>query len=65
VIEGVAAACGATAELEIIPLTPAVVNDAEVTEVVWAAAEAVVGPENVLLGQRGAWAGRASSQSTL
>jgi amidohydrolase len=52
VIEGVAAACGATAELEIIPLTPAVVNDAEVTEVVRAAAEAVVGPENVLSGER-------------
>ena len=52
VIEGVAVACGATAELEIIPLTPAVVNDAEVTEVVRAAAEAVVGPENVLSGER-------------
>jgi amidohydrolase len=52
VIEGVAAACGATAELEIIPLTPAVVNDADVTEVVRAAAEAVVGPENVLSGER-------------
>ena len=52
VIEGVAVACGATAELEIIPLTPAVVNDAEVTEVVHAAAQTVVGPENVLSGER-------------
>ena len=52
VIEGVAAACGATAELEIIPLTPAVVNDVDVTKVVRAAAEAVVGPENVLSGEQ-------------
>ena len=52
VIEGVAAACGATAELEIAPLTPAVINDAKVTEVVRAAAEAVVGPENVTSGVR-------------
>jgi len=33
--------------LDIVPLTPAVINDAEVAEVVRAAAEAVVGPENV------------------
>ena len=52
VIEGVAAACGAEAELEIIPLTPAVVNDAGVTEVVRVAAEAVVGLENVFSGER-------------
>jgi len=52
VIEDVAAACGATAELEITPLTPALVNDAEVAEVVRAAAETVVGPENVSSGQR-------------
>jgi amidohydrolase len=52
VIEGVAAACGATAELEIVPLTPAVINDAGVTEVVRVAAEAVVGPENVSVGER-------------
>ncbi len=52
VIEGVAAACGATAELEIVPLTPAVINDAGVTEVVRAAAEAVVGPENVSSGEK-------------
>ncbi len=52
VIEGVAAACGAAAELEIVSLTPAVINDAEVAEVVRAAAEAVVGPENVSSGER-------------
>ncbi|MEA3340634.1 MAG: M20 family metallopeptidase, partial [Chloroflexota bacterium] len=52
VIEGVAAACGAEAELEIIPLTPALVNDAAVVEVVRAAAEAVIGPENVSSGER-------------
>jgi len=51
-VEGVAASCGATAELEIKSLTPAVVNDAEVAEVVRAAAEAVVGPENVSSGQQ-------------
>ena len=52
VVEGVAAACGATADLEIIPLTPALINDAGVAEVVRAAAEAVVGPENVSSGER-------------
>ena len=52
VIEGVAAACGASAELEIIPLTPAVINDAQVAEVVQRAAEAVLGPERVTSGER-------------
>ncbi len=52
VIEGVAAACGAEAELEITPLTPAVINDPVVTEVVRRAAEAVVGPERVGSGER-------------
>ncbi len=52
VIEGVAAACGATAELEIIPLTSALINDARITEMVREAAEAVVGPENVSSGER-------------
>jgi amidohydrolase len=52
VVEGVAAACGATAELDVIPLTPAVINDAGVAEVVRAAAEAVLGPENVSSGIR-------------
>ncbi|OQY22513.1 MAG: peptidase M20 [Anaerolineaceae bacterium 4572_32.2] len=52
VIEGVAAACGAEAELKITPLTPAVVNDAEAVKVVRAAARAVVGPENVFSGKQ-------------
>ena len=52
VVEGVAAACGAEAELEITPLTPAVLNDAGVAEIVRRAAEAVVGPENVSSGER-------------
>ena len=52
VIEGVAVACGAVAELEVVPLTPAVINDAGIAEVVRAAAEAVVGPENVSSGER-------------
>ena len=52
VIEGVAASCGAEAELEIVRLTPAVINDAGVAGVVRAAAEAVVGPENVLSDER-------------
>ncbi len=52
VIEGVATACGAEAELEIDALTPAVLNDGKVVEVVRAAAEAVVGPENVFSGER-------------
>ncbi|HET91518.1 MAG TPA: amidohydrolase [Chloroflexi bacterium] len=47
VMENGAAACGAEVELEITPLTPAVVNDAHVSAVVRAAAEAVVGAENV------------------
>ena len=47
VIEGVAAACGAEADLDIGSLTPAVTNDAGVAEVVHGAAQAVVGPENV------------------
>ncbi len=47
VVEGMAAACGVEAELEIAPLTPAVINDVKVAEVVRAAAEAVVGPENI------------------
>jgi amidohydrolase len=52
VVQGVATACGVTAELEITRLTPAVINDADVASVVRAAAEAVVGPENVLSGGR-------------
>jgi len=52
VIAGVTAACGANAELAITPLTPAVINDSEVTEVVRRAAEAVVGAERVTSGER-------------
>lgn len=52
VIEGVATACGATAELEVTPLTPAVINDAQVAEVVRTAAKAVLGPENVSSSER-------------
>jgi amidohydrolase len=52
IVAGVAAACGVEAKLEIEPLTPAVTNDAQVTKVVRAAAEAVVGLENVTTGER-------------
>ena len=52
VIEGTAAACGAKAELEIQSLTPAVINDEAVAEVVRKAAEAVLGPERVTSGER-------------
>jgi amidohydrolase len=52
IIAGVAEACGAQAELKITPLTPAVVNDAEIAKVVHAAAKAVVGPENITMDER-------------
>jgi amidohydrolase len=52
IVEGVAKACGTQAKLEITPLTPALINDAEIARVVRAAAEAVVGPENVTTGER-------------
>jgi amidohydrolase len=55
VIEGVAEACGAAADLEIIPLTPALVNDATVVEVVRAAAQALLGAgllQNISSGER-------------
>lgn len=45
--EGVAAAHGATAGLEVVSETPAVVNDEKVAKVIRAAAEAVVGLQNV------------------
>lgn len=47
IIEGVAKACGVHAELKITPLTPAVINDAEITKIVYAAAKDVVGAENI------------------
>ncbi len=46
-VEGVAQACGVRAELELVPLTPAMINDPQVTEVVRRAAEATVGAEHV------------------
>lgn len=52
VIEGVATACGTKADLEMVPLTPAVINASEIVEVVQAAAKAIVGPENVFSGER-------------
>lgn len=52
VLEGVAAACGARAELEITSLTPAVINDYAVTSVVQRAAEVVLGSERVTSGER-------------
>jgi amidohydrolase len=52
IVKGVAQACGAEAELKIIPLTPAVVNDVKVAKVVHTAAETVVGSENVTTDER-------------
>jgi amidohydrolase len=52
VAESTGAACGASVELEIVPLTPALINDAQVTQVARAAAEAVVGPANVQSDER-------------
>jgi amidohydrolase len=50
--EGTAAAHGASADLDIEHLTPAVVNDPDVTRVVRDSAETVVGPEDVSSGER-------------
>jgi amidohydrolase len=47
IVQGVARAHGATAEVEISALSPAVINDPNVAEVVRSAAEATVGAENV------------------
>ena len=52
VVEGVSAACGASAELQINPLTPALVNNSQVAEVVRQAAERVVGAQAVSSGTR-------------
>jgi amidohydrolase len=52
IFENVAIAHGAQAELDITALSPAVINDADVTKVVRTAAEAIVGPENVSSGER-------------
>jgi amidohydrolase len=52
ILEGTAAAHGTSANLTIEHLTPAVVNDPDVTRVVRASAEAVLGPEHVYSGER-------------
>lgn len=52
IVQGVASACAASAELALTPLTPAVINDAEVAEVVRQAAEVVIGPAQVTSGER-------------
>jgi amidohydrolase len=52
VVENVAAAYETSAELEIEPLTPALINDPGVAEAVREAAETVVGPEAVTSGER-------------
>ncbi|MCS7178249.1 MAG: amidohydrolase [Anaerolineae bacterium] len=52
VLEGVAGAFGARAEVTIVSLTPAVINDPKVTSVVRQAAEAILGPERVTSGER-------------
>jgi amidohydrolase len=52
IIEGVAAACGARAELEIVPLTPAVINDEKITQITREAALAVLGPDHIASGER-------------
>jgi amidohydrolase len=50
--EGTAAAYGAAVNLQFQYLTPALVNDAAVAQVVRASAEAVIGPEHVSTGER-------------
>jgi amidohydrolase len=52
IVEGVAAACGAQAELELIALTPSLINHPETTEIVRLAAEAIAGAENISSGER-------------
>jgi amidohydrolase len=52
VVDGVAAATGVQPELRIDRLTPAVINDAQVADVVRQAAEVIVGAENVSTGER-------------
>ncbi len=52
IVDRVAEGCGMRAELTIEHLTPALVNDPEMTEVVHAAAEVIVGPEKVSSGEQ-------------
>ncbi|MFW6082822.1 MAG: M20 metallopeptidase family protein, partial [Chloroflexota bacterium] len=51
-VEHVAAGCGASADLNVDQLTPAVVNDPEVTEVVRAVAREIVGEKAMGSGER-------------
>jgi len=52
VIHGVAAACGVTAELRVRSLTPAVINDGSVADVVRKAAQETLGEEHVTSKER-------------
>jgi len=52
IVENVTVGCGGSAELEITHITPAVVNDSDVTAVVREAAQTVVETANVTSGQR-------------
>jgi amidohydrolase len=51
-VEGVAAACGASSELVVKSLTPPVINDPEITAIVQQAAEIIVGKDAVHEGER-------------
>lgn len=51
-IEGVAAACGASSKLVIQSLTPPVINDPEITTITKQAAEIIVGKDSVHEGER-------------
>jgi amidohydrolase len=52
VVANVASACGTKAHLEITPLTPAVINDPQVTQVALAVAQALVGTENIMTNEK-------------
>jgi amidohydrolase len=52
VIQGVVAACGGTAEVRVRSLTPAVINDRAVAEVVRKAAQDILGEDNVTSRER-------------
>jgi amidohydrolase len=52
VVQGVATACGATAELRVRSLTPAAINDDSVAEIVRKAAQEILGEEHVTSRER-------------
>ena len=52
IVGGVCRAMGGEADLRIVPTCPAVINDGVATEVMRAAAAAVLGPDNVRSGER-------------